>query len=60
MNVDEVKNLRLKLAAEITELIAQFQKQSGCTVERVSIQHLITDARKEPIRSVVDVEVKLP
>jgi hypothetical protein len=60
MTVEEVKDLRMKLAADITELIAQFQKQSGCTVERVSIQHLVTDARKEPIRSVVDVEIKLP
>lgn len=60
MNVEEVKESRLRLAADLTELIAQFQKQSGCIVERISIQHLIVDMRKEPIRSVVEVDVKLP
>lgn len=60
MNVEEVKELRQKLAADVTEMINQFQKQSGCTVERVSLRHLVTDVHGEAIRTIVDIEVRLP
>ena len=59
MNIEEVKDLRVKLSADITELVAQFQKQTGCSVERISVNHLITDAQRQPIRTAIDVKVEL-
>jgi hypothetical protein len=60
VTMDEVKDLRLNLAADLTELVAQFQKQSGCLVRRIDIEHLYTDTDHKPVRTVITTEVEIP
>lgn len=42
MEVENVKTERQKLAATISELVNEFQKLTGCAVESIRLQHLIT------------------
>jgi hypothetical protein len=60
VTIDEVKELRLKLGADLTEMVARFQKQSGCVVRRIDIEHLFTDADHKPVRTVITAEVEIP
>jgi hypothetical protein len=61
MTIEEVKELREKLAADITELINQFQKQTGCSVRAINLNHnhLFTDMHAQQIRTTVDLKVDL-
>lgn len=57
MTIDEVKQERARLAADLSERIMRFQKQTGCTVKRVNVDHLYNDADTEPARTIVEVEI---
>lgn len=60
MTIEEVKRLRLKLAADVTELVTTFQQATNCTVKSFDLTHFFCDAAAEPITTQVDVKIELP
>lgn len=60
MNIEEVKRLRLKLSADVAELVTAFQRETQCTVTSFDITHFFTDAESEPITTKVEARIELP
>jgi hypothetical protein len=59
MNIQQVKDERRKLAADISELINSFQQRTELTVRAVDLSHLIADANGFPVRTHVTVRIEL-
>jgi hypothetical protein len=57
MTIEEIKTKRTQLAADISEAVNTFQRETGCRVERVSLMHLVTDASDLPTKTQVTVEI---
>jgi hypothetical protein len=59
VTIEQIKEKRIKLAADISEAVKVFQKETTCTVEAISLQHLVTAARNEPIKTNIDVKIRI-
>lgn len=59
MDIEQVKNERTKLAADVSELVNSFQKRTGVSVKSVDLQWLLTDASNAPIRTQVSIRLEL-
>lgn len=59
MDIEQVKSERVKLAADISELVNSFQRRTGATVRSVDLQQFISDASETPLKTHVEVRLEL-
>jgi hypothetical protein len=59
LTIEQIKSKRTALAAHISEAVNAFQKETGCTVKSIDLQHLVIDASNAPIRTNVSVKIAI-
>jgi hypothetical protein len=59
MDIQQVKEERRKLAADIGGLVNSFQRRTETVVQSVSLSHLLADAGESPVRTQVTVRIEL-
>lgn len=59
MDISEVKRRRDKLAGEIGEMITAFQSETGVVIDKVEVEHLLTDERETPYKTIVGLKIEL-
>jgi hypothetical protein len=59
MDIQQVKEERRKLAADIRELVNTFQRRTETVVQAIDLIHLITDASEFPVKTQVAIKVEL-
>jgi hypothetical protein len=59
MDIQQVKEERRKLTADISELVNSFQCRTETVVQGVSLSHLLADAGEFPVRTQVTVRIEL-
>lgn len=59
LTIEQIKSKRTQLAANISEAVNAFQKETGCMVKAIDLQHLVTDAQEQPVRTDVRVRIAI-
>jgi len=59
LTIDQIKTKRMQLAATINEAVDTFQRETGCRVEGVGFQYLLTDTSNAPIGTQVSVRIAI-
>jgi hypothetical protein len=59
LTIEQIKEKRTHLAANISEAVNRFQRETGCTVERIEFQHLMTADSSVPVNSQVTVKIAI-
>lgn len=59
MNIEEIKKERLKLAADISELITSFEGRTGVTVKDIDLTQFLTAASDIPVKTEVEIKLEI-
>lgn len=57
MNIENIRDAKEQLTKDVAELVTGFQKTYQIAVDKITIQHMLSDASAVPVSSVVHIDL---